>query len=136
MISFVTGDLFDSDAYALVNAVNCEGVMGKGIAYQFKSRFPRNFEAYREACASGFLRPGRLFPFEEGGKLIINFPTKDKWRNSSEMKYIDWGLSALSGFLNSNRIPSVAIPPLGAGNGGLIWRDVRRLMEERLYSVW
>ena len=135
MIRFVTGNLFDSDAYALVNAVNCEGVMGKGIAYQFKRRYPRNFEAYREACVSGFLRPGKLFSCEEGGKLIVNFPTKDKWRNSSEMSYIHDGLMELSDLIKNRRIPSVAIPPLGAGNGGLVWRDVRRLMEERLYSV-
>lgn len=135
MIRYVTGDLFNSDAYALVNAVNCEGVMGKGIAYQFKSRYPHNFEAYREACKSGFLRPGKLFSYEEGGKLIINFPTKDKWRNASEMSYIRDGLSELADLIRDKRISSVAIPPLGAGNGGLVWRDVRRLMEERLYSV-
>ena len=135
MIRYVMGDLFDSDAYALVNAVNCEGVMGKGIAYQFKQLYPYNFKAYSDACKSGQLRPGKLFVFQEGGKLIINFPTKDKWRNSSEMSYIGEGLDALSSLIRGMRIPSVAIPPLGAGNGGLVWRDVRKLIEERLYSV-
>lgn len=135
MIRFVTGDLFLSDAYALVNAVNCEGIMGKGIAYQFKQLYPYNFKAYRDVCESGFLRPGKLFVCKDSDKLIINFPTKDKWRNSSKISYIDNGLSALSDLIRDKRIPSVAIPPLGAGNGGLVWRDVRKLMEERLYSV-
>lgn len=135
MIRFVTGDLFLSDAYALVNAVNCEGVMGKGIAYQFKRRYPDNFEAYRKACSDGRLRPGNLFASKESGKLIINFPTKDKWRNPSRISYIDEGLSALADLIRNEAIPSVAIPPLGAGNGGLVWRDVRKLMKERLYSV-
>ena len=133
MIRYVTGDLFDSDAYALVNAVNCEGVMGKGIAYQFKQRYPYNFKVYREACESGILRPGGLLTCEEGDKLIINFPTKDKWRNPSEMYYIREGLGKLSDLIINRRISSIAIPPLGAGNGGLVWKDVRRLMEERLY---
>lgn len=135
MIRFVTGDLFESDAYALVNAVNCEGVMGKGIAYQFKERYPYNFKAYRDACKIGVLNPGKLFSCEENGKLIINFPTKDKWREPSRMSYIDAGLSALAVLIRDRGIPSVAIPPLGAGNGGLVWRDVRELMEKRLYSV-
>lgn len=135
MIRFVTGDLFDSNAYALVNAVNCEGVMGKGIAYQFKERYPFNCRAYQNACASGFVRPGQLYAYEENGKLIISFPTKDKWRNPSRMSYIDAGLSSLVALIRHGGIPSVAIPPLGAGNGGLVWRDVRELMERRLYSV-
>lgn len=135
MIRFVTGDLFDSDAYALVNAVNCEGVMGKGIAYQFKERFPFNCRAYQNACATGFVRSGQLYAYEENGKLIISFPTKDKWREPSRMSYIDAGLSSLVTMIQHGGIPSVAIPPLGAGNGGLVWRDVRELMEKRLYSV-
>lgn len=135
MIRFVTGNLFDSDAYALVNAVNCEGVMGKGIAYQFKERYPYNFMEYWDACDNGVLKPGKLISCEEGGKLIINFPTKDKWREPSRMSHIDAGLSTLVALIRDGGILSVAIPPLGAGNGGLIWGDVRELMEKRLYSV-
>ena len=135
MIQYVTGDLFQSDAKALVNTVNCEGYMGKGIAYQFKQRYPRNFEEYRTACKSGWLRPGRLLYTQEGGKLIVNFPTKDKWRKESKMAYIDDGLSELVRLMWELGIESIAIPPLGAGNGGLVWAEVRDLMERRLQSV-
>ena len=135
MIKYATGNLLLSDAQALVNAVNCEGYMGKGIAYQFKQCYPLNFEKYREACKSGLLRPGTLCNCYEDGKLIINFPTKDKWRNESRIEYIDSGLTALVSLIDEMRIESIAIPPLGAGNGGLVWSKVRHLIEERLSSV-
>lgn len=135
MITYATGDLFSSNAEALVNAVNCEGYMGKGIAYQFKQKYPHNFEEYRKACKSGYLRPGKLVCCQEGGKTIINFPTKDKWKNESKMEYIRDGLSALTSLIEEMQIESIAIPPLGAGNGGLIWSQVRCLMEEKLSAV-
>lgn len=135
MVTYAVGDLFLSNAQALVNAVNCEGYMGKGIAYQFKQRYPRNFEEYRNACKSGYLRPGKLVWFQENEKLIINFPTKDKWKNDSRMEYIEAGLDSLVGLINSLNIESVAIPPLGAGNGGLVWGEVRKLLEDKLSPI-
>lgn len=95
MFFYVTGNLLKSDAEALVNTVNCEGYMGKGIAYQFKLQFPENNFNYIKACKSGYLRPGKLYCYREQGKTIINFPTKDKWREKSRLEYIDSGLGEL-----------------------------------------
>ena len=95
MFFYTTGDLLQSDAEALVNTVNCEGYMGKGIAYQFKLKFPNNNKDYIKACKSGVLRPGKLHFYREAGKIIINFPTKDKWREKSQIKYIEDGLDSL-----------------------------------------
>lgn len=135
MIQYVTGDLLKSEASCLVNTVNCEGYMGKGIAYQFKLQFPRNNAAYIRACKSGALKPGILHTFQEQGKTIVNFPTKDKWRQKSKMEYITDGLDALVGFIRREKVDSIAIPPLGSGNGGLIWTDVKQLIQEKLTPV-
>ena len=94
MFFYTTGDLLQSDAEALVNTVNCEGYMGKGIAYQFKLKFPNNNKDYVKACKNGTLRPGKLHVYKESEKIIINFPTKDKWREKSRMEYIEDGLDA------------------------------------------
>ena len=135
MFSYMTGDLLKSDAEALVNTVNCEGYMGKGIAYQFKLQFPKNNEAYKKACQNGELRPGKLHYSAENGKIIINFPTKDKWREKSKIEYIDIGLSALIELIIKLSIKSIAIPPLGSGNGGLIWHEVKKIIEEKLEGI-
>jgi O-acetyl-ADP-ribose deacetylase (regulator of RNase III) len=129
---YMTGDILDSSADALVNTVNCEGFMGKGIAYQFKLRYPNNFKDYQRACKTGELRPGKLHCFSEEGKLIINFPTKDQWRKPSKIEYIESGLIELDRLIRDMSIRSIAIPPLGSGNGGLIWAEVRKLVEEKL----
>lgn len=131
----MTGDLLRSSASALVNTVNCEGTMGKGIAYQFKQQYPENFKDYRRVCQSGALRPGKLHTFHEGSKLIINFPTKDYWRNPSRMEYIESGLDELTQLICSHNIKSIAIPPLGCGNGGLAWAEVRKVIEHKLSNV-
>ena len=135
MIKYMTGDLLLSSASALVNTVNCEGAMGKGIAYQFKQQYPENFKDYRRVCQSGALRPGKLHTFHEGSKLIINFPTKDCWRNPSKMEYIESGLDELTQLICSHNIKSIAIPPLGCGNGGLAWAEVRKVIEHKLSNV-
>ncbi|MGM8366484.1 type II toxin-antitoxin system antitoxin DNA ADP-ribosyl glycohydrolase DarG [Virgibacillus sp. W0181] len=135
MIKYTTGDLFQSEAEALVNTVNCEGYMGKGIAYQFKLKFPENNRDYVKAVRSGELQIGTVHSFKEDGKIIINFPTKNKWRAKSKMEYIDEGLDALIDLIRSMNIKSVAIPPLGSGNGGLIWHDVKQLMEKKLSTL-
>jgi O-acetyl-ADP-ribose deacetylase (regulator of RNase III) len=130
MIYFEIGNLFDSKAECLVNGVNCEGIMGKGVAFQFKQRFPLNYARYVEACRNGECSIGRVFFFEDGGKLIANFPSKNKWRQPSELFYISSGLKSLVSGLENNNVSSVAIPPIGCGNGGLDWTVVKPMIIE------
>lgn len=138
-MEFRTGDILSDDAEALVNTVNCVGVMGRGIALQFKKAFPDNYSAYSEACNKGVVQPGRMFVYETGRltppKFIINFPTKRHWRGSSRIEDIQSGLEALQAFLRTERIRSIAIPPLGSGLGGLEWNDVKKLIEESIGKV-
>lgn len=128
MITYGAGDLLQADTDALINTVNCVGVMGKGIALQFKRRYPDMFAAYEKACKSGDVTIGKMFVFEtgqlEGPKFIINFPTKKHWRSPSQLSYIDAGLVDLIRVIRDLEITSIAIPPLGAGNGGLDWLSV------------
>lgn len=132
MIHFITGNLLESKANCLVNTVNCEGYMGKGIAYQFKLKYPENNKDYVKACKSGKLHIGSLHYYTENKKLIINFPTKDKWRRKSEIEYIEVGLDELVKLLPNLNIKSIAIPPLGCGNGGLEWNTVKDLIINKL----
>ncbi|HEX7646289.1 MAG TPA: macro domain-containing protein [Noviherbaspirillum sp.] len=129
MIEFASGDILKDDSEALVNAVNCVGVMGRGIALQFKNAWPENFEAYALACQHNEVKPGRMFVFATGllttPKYIINFPTKRHWRAGSRMEDIDSGLADLVNLLKAKNIGSIAIPPLGSGLGGLEWDQVR-----------
>ena len=123
-----TGNLLEADVDALVNTVNTVGVMGKGIALQFKYAFPENYEAYRRACEQETVRLGEMFVFETGAlgqpRWIINFPTKQHWRGRSRLRDIESGLEALGTTIREYQIESVAVPPLGCGNGGLDWADV------------
>jgi O-acetyl-ADP-ribose deacetylase (regulator of RNase III) len=139
MIEFRTGDILNVQAEALVNTVNCVGIMGRGVALQFKEAFPANFKAYQSACTRGDVQPGRMFVFETGfvsdPKFIINFPTKRHWRGKSRLDDIDAGLEDLVRIIRSNRIRSIAIPPLGSGLGGLNWVDVRPRIEAALSQV-
>jgi O-acetyl-ADP-ribose deacetylase (regulator of RNase III) len=132
MIKFDTGDILNADVEALVNTVNCVGIMGRGIALQFKNMFPENFEAYAQACASDQLAPGKMFIFKTGHltnpRYIINFPTKRHWRGKSRIEDIRAGLKALIAEINRLNIKSIAIPPLGSGLGGLDWDDVKPLI--------
>lgn len=132
MLTFVTGNILDSNAQCLVNTVNCEGFMGKGIAYQFKLQFPQNNTSYIEACKTGTLKIGTIHYFHEKGKLIVNLPTKNKWREKSKIEYIDVGLSELTKLIKIKDIKSIAIPPLGCGNGGLKWTEVKPLIIKHL----
>ncbi len=129
MISFTTGNLLEAEAEALVNTVNTVGVMGKGIALMFKERFADNFRAYEAACRAGEVAVGRMLITPQtrldGPRWIINFPTKQHWRNPSRMEWIDAGLADLKRVLVEHGIRSVAVPPLGSGNGGLRWEEVR-----------
>lgn len=140
MIKYVTGDILESSAQALINTVNTVGVMGKGIALQFKKAYPNNFKAYTEACKKGEIKIGKLFVTRDenlnsGEKIIINFPTKTSWRKPSEYSYIEKGLEDLIRIIHTNKIESIAIPPLGAGNGGLEWEKVKRLIEQKLSNI-
>ena len=121
-IRYITGDLLDSKADALINTVNCVGIMGAGIAKQFKERYPENYKRYKSTCAAGEIRTGSLFTTIDhpSNKTIINLPTKQDWRDPSEIEWIVQGLFALREFLQNMNM-SVALPPLGCGNGGLDW---------------
>ncbi len=139
MITYKQGNLLEDDAEVLVNTVNTVGVMGKGIALMFKERFPKNFREYASACAEGRLRTGKVFVTSsdelDGPKWIVNFPTKQHWRPPSKMEWIEEGLRDLHRFLVEKKIKSVAIPPLGSGNGGLDWEDVRPRIEALLSNL-
>ena len=136
MLEFKTGDILAEDAEALVNTVNCVGVMGRGIALQFKNAFPDNFKAYADACKRQEVEPGRMFVFETGQltkpRYIINFPTKRHWRGKSRMEDIDAGLRMLQEVIREKDIRSIAIPPLGSGLGGLDWSKVRPRIKQAL----
>lgn len=131
MITITTGNILESDADCLINTVNCEGYMGKGIAYQFKKAFPENNLDYIKACKSGNLTVGKIHVFKEKNKIIVNFPTKDKWREKSKIWYIEKGMDELVNFINTSKVKSVAIPPLGCGNGGLKWDEVQDILVSR-----
>lgn len=115
--------------------MNCEGYMGKGIAYQFKEKFPENNKNYVKACKNGSLSVGKILFYSEAEKIIANFPTKDKWREKSEYSHIESGLSDLMIGLLERKINSVAIPPLGCGNGGLDWNKVKQMIIEKMLSL-
>lgn len=133
MIELTRGDIVQADADALVNTVNCVGVMGRGIALQFRKAFPDNYAAYRAICDRHELRPGRVLVHDLGRLqppyYIINFPTKRHWKGKSRMEDIESGLAALVEEVRRLGIRSVAVPPLGCGLGGLEWRRVRPKIE-------
>lgn len=135
-MSFLRGNLLESQAEALVNSVNTVGVMGKGIALMFKEAFPENFRDYEDACKRKEVRVGRMFVTEnralEGPHWIINFPTKKHWRQPSKLEWIIEGLKDLRRVIQDYNIRSIALPPLGAGNGRLDWQEVRPLIQSLL----
>lgn len=139
MITFTQGNLLEARAEALVNTVNTVGVMGKGIALMFKERFTDNFRRYAAACKAKEVHTGKMFVTEvdelDGPRWIINFPTKQHWRGDSRMEWIAEGLQDLRRVLIEKQIKSVAIPPLGSGNGGLDWAEVRPQIEQALAGL-
>ena len=139
MIQLQEGDLLKADAEALVNTVNCVGVMGKGIALQFKQAFPENFVEYEKACKKDQMRLGQVHVFPTGRLLnpiyIINFPTKKHWRAKSRLRDIESGLDSLVEVIKRLDIRSVALPPLGCGYGGLSWPEVRPLIEQKMGAL-
>lgn len=133
MIEYTSGNILQCEADALVNTVNCVGVMGRGIALQFKHAYPENFKAYAAACQRKAVQPGRMFVFDTGQltppRFIVNFPTKRHWRGKSRIEDIESGLADLVKVIREKDIRSIAIPPLGSGLGGLDWNDVRPRIE-------
>jgi O-acetyl-ADP-ribose deacetylase (regulator of RNase III) len=136
MVELTRGDLLKADVDALVNTVNTVGVMGKGVALQFKNAFPENYEAYRRAAKDEAIELGRMFVFDIGKltrpRFIINFPTKKHWKGRSRLEDIEAGLVDLVRVIRKLDIKSIAVPPLGCGNGGLDWEDVRPRIEAAL----
>jgi O-acetyl-ADP-ribose deacetylase (regulator of RNase III) len=137
MIIYKKGNILESEAEALVNTVNTQGVMGKGIALQFKNAFPSNYKVYQDICRNGNFQIGDLLIVEENGlisgkKTIINFPTKTSWRKPSEYSYIEKGLEKLVQVIEDKKFNSIAIPPLGSGNGGLNWEIVKKMNEDKM----
>ncbi len=129
----------ESEAQALVNTVNTVGVMGKGIALQFKEAYPHNYQVYRKACQERTFTTGQVLGVRDrdafGERWILNFPTKQHWRGKSEYRYIAEGLEALKAFLSKESIASVAIPPLGCGQGGLDWEVVKKMIQEAVEDL-
>lgn len=139
MIQITEGNLLQAPAEALVNAVNCVGVMGKGIALQFKQAFPANFREYVAACKAGEVQPGRMLIHDNGRQSlpywIINFPTKRHWRDKSRLEDVRSGLDALVEEVRRLGIRSIAVPALGCGLGGLEWNEVRPLIEQAFVAL-
>ncbi len=134
----IKGNILLSKADAVINTVNCEGVMGKGLALMFKNECPEMFNSYKKACMSNApirLQIGNLHTYKVNEYEIINFPTKDKWRNPSLINYIEMGLITLYNYLKSSDIKSIAIPPLGCGNGGLSYSDVKPMIINTLSDL-
>ncbi len=133
------GNLLASDAEVLVNTVNTVGVMGKGIALQFRKAFPDNYKAYRKACEEGRVLPGKMFVFDTGQltgpRLIVNFPTKRHWRAKTKVEDVEAGLVDLIDVIRREAPRSIAVPPLGCGNGGLQWSVVKPMIEKALGSL-
>ena len=146
MIETRTGDLFEADVEALVNSVNCAGVMGRGLARQFKERFPENLRAYKDACRADDLEPGRVLVRDRGGlfydpqesdgpRYILNVATIDHWKDRSRLADVQEGIRSAAQEVEQRSIRSIAIPPIGCGYGGLDWADVEGAIREAFGSL-
>ena len=140
MIEYRAGNIFDEDVEALVNPVNCVGVMGAGLAKQFRQRYPQNYTSYFQACRRGEMVPGHLHIYDikdadKNPKYIINFPTKRHWKNKSRIEDIELGMSELTKQMKKLGINSIAIPALGAGLGGLKWFEVKKVIEKYVKTL-
>lgn len=139
MLQYKAGNIFDEDVEAIVNTVNCVGVMGRGLALQFKKTFPDNFKVYAAACKRNEVKPGNMFVYTHdtllNPKHIINFPTKRHWRGKSRMEDIEIGLKDLCKVIKNNNIKTIAIPPLGSGLGGLNWGQVKEAIHRNLSAM-
>jgi O-acetyl-ADP-ribose deacetylase (regulator of RNase III) len=132
VLTYLKGDMFNSPAQVLVNTVNVVGVMGKGVALEFKSRYPDMFKQYQKICEDKSLDIGKLFLWKKSDKWVLLFPTKKHWKNPSKLEFIQAGLEKFKTNWYKMGIESIAFPRLGCGNGGLDWNDVRPMMEQYL----
>ena len=135
MIKYVQDNLFSTPAQVLVNTVNLDGVMGKGIALQFKKIYPDMFKKYQEYCESKLFTMGNLWLYKTESKWILNFPTKLHWRERSKLEYIELGLKKFVDTYSQQNITSIAFPKLGCGNGGLDWNIVKPMMDKYLKNL-
>jgi len=135
MLIYYRTSLLESTAQTVVNTVNCVGVMGKGIAHAFKQRYPDMFEAYKKICDEKLLQPGKLWLWRESDQWVLNFPTKQHWRNPSRLEWIEAGLRKFVAQYDKRGITEISFPRLGCGNGGLDWADVRPIMESYLIKL-
>ncbi|MFN7455478.1 MAG: macro domain-containing protein [Pseudobdellovibrionaceae bacterium] len=135
MVTFVKGDIFKSPAQVLTNTVNCVGVMGKGVALEFKNRYPKMFGDYKAKCDQGKVKPGQPYLWEDDVVQILNFPTKRNWRDNSLLQDIEDGLKYLAGSYEQMGIQSIAMPALGCGLGGLKWSEVQPLIVKHLGAL-
>ena len=129
------GNIFNSDCEFLVNPVNCVGIMGKGLALEFKNKYPLNFEIYKKACDNASFNIGNLLIVPVDNKFIVNFPTKKHWRNKSDLEFIKIGLEELKVAIKEFNIKSIALPKLGCGLGGLDWNEVFDLIKDFHNSI-
>lgn len=136
MFKVLIGDMFASNAQALVNTVNCVGVMGKGVAQEFRRRYPTMFDDYKARCDRGMVKLGEPYLYRDlSGLSIINFPTKDHWRSPSRLTDVEIGLDYLAKHMATWGVSSIAMPPLGCGNGGLEWSEVGPLIYKKLHDL-
>ena len=135
MIHYVSGNIFDSPAQTLVHPVNTVGVMGKGLALEFKKRYPKMFEEYKKQCRDGWLYVGSFMLWRAKDHFVLNFPTKKHWKDPSSLIYVEAGLLSFANEYESYGISSIAFPRLGCGNGGLDWKTVKSVMELYLQEL-
>lgn len=135
MIHYVSGNIFDSPAQTLVNPVNTVGVMGKGLALEFKKRYPKMFEEYKKQCRDGWLYVGSFMLWRAKDHFVLNFPTKKHWKDPSSLIYVEAGLLSFVNEYESYGVSSIAFPKLGCGNGGLDWKAVKPVMERYLQEL-
>ena len=135
MVTFVRGDIFSSPAQVLTNTVNCVGVMGKGVALEFKKLYPQMFSDYKAKCDEGSVKPGEPYLWEDDSVQVLNFPTKRHWKDGSLLQDIEDGLKYLAESYEQMGLQSLAMPALGCGLGGLKWSDVQPLIEKHLGSI-
>jgi len=135
MIEFIAGDFFKYDADIRINAVNCVGVMGAGVALLFKNKYPDMFTEYREVCQNNEVQPGKPHVWQNNDIIIINFPTKIHWKNPSKYEYIEKGLMWLRGYLSDKENLTLTLPALGCGYGGLEWKKVKDIINNYLSEI-
>ncbi len=132
MVTYTEGNIFESSAQVITNPINCVGVMGKGLALQFKQKYPQMFADYKARCAKREVKLGEPYLWDDEYVQILNFPTKDQWQQKSKLSYIEDGLKFIAENYTLLGIHSLALPPLGCGLGGLSWDEVQPLIEKYL----